>query len=301
MNQQYRRAAVILNPIKVPDPDEFRRTVDEALTSRGFDDSLWLETTEDDAGHTMAKRAIQETVDLVVVAGGDGTVRVVCAELARSGIPVAVLPAGTGNLLARNLGIPLDLYAALAALLDGTERRIDSVQVEGDELDLDRFVVMAGLGLDAAIIADAPDRLKKHVGWAAYVVSTLKNLNHPFVRVEIIIDGKPPLIRRARTVVIGNVGTLEANIPLLPDARPDDGLIDAVVLAPRLLAHWPRLALSLVLKSVQEGRNIERYTGKRIQVTAARVVRRELDGDTIEDGRTLSAAVDPEALLVRVP
>jgi diacylglycerol kinase family enzyme len=301
MNDQYRRAAVILNPVKVPDPDEFRRTVDEALTSRGFDDSLWLETTEDDAGHTMAKRAIQETVDLVVVAGGDGTVRVVCAELARSGIPVAVLPAGTGNLLARNLGIPLDLYAALAALLDGTERRIDSVQVEGDELDLDRFVVMAGLGLDAAIIADAPDRLKKHVGWAAYVVSTLKNLNHPFVRVEIIIDDKPPLIRRARMVVIGNVGTLEANIPLLPDARPDDGLIDAVVLAPRLLAHWPRLALSLVLKSVQEGRNIERYTGKRIQVTAARVVRRELDGDTIEDGRTLSAAVDPEALLVRVP
>lgn len=301
MNVQYRRAAVILNPIKVPDPDEFRRTVDEALTSRGFDDSLWLETTEDDAGHTMAKRAIEETVDLVVVAGGDGTVRVVCAELARSGIPVAVLPAGTGNLLARNLGIPLDLDAALAALLDGTERRIDSVQVEGDELALDRFVVMAGLGLDAAIIADAPDRLKKHVGWAAYVVSTLKNLNHPFVRVEIIIDDKSPLIRRARTVVIGNVGTLEANIPLLPDAIPDDGLIDAVVLAPRRLAHWPRLALSLVLKSVQEGRHIERYTGKRIQVTAARMVRRELDGDTIEDGRTLSAAVDPEALIVRVP
>jgi diacylglycerol kinase family enzyme len=301
MNQQYRRAAVILNPIKVPDPDEFRRTVDEALTSRGFDDSLWLETTEDDAGHTMAKRAIEETVDLVVVAGGDGTVRVVCAELARSGIPVAVLPAGTGNLLARNLGVPLDLDAALAALLDGIERRIDSVQVKGDELEMDRFVVMAGLGLDATIIADAPDQLKKHVGWAAYVVSALKNLNHPFVLVEIIIDDKPPLIRRARTVVIGNVGRLEANIPLLPDARPDDGLIDAVVLAPRRLAHWPRLALSLVLKSVQEGRHIERYTGKRIQVTAARVVRRELDGDTIEDGRTLSAAVDPEALLVRVP
>ena len=65
MTQQYRRAAVILNPIKVPDPDEFRRTVDEALTSRGFHDSLWLETTEDDAGHTMAKRAIQETVDSI--------------------------------------------------------------------------------------------------------------------------------------------------------------------------------------------------------------------------------------------
>jgi diacylglycerol kinase family enzyme len=300
MNQQP-RAAVILNPIKVPDPDEFRRIVDEALTARGFDDSLWLETTEDDAGHTMAKRAIEEAVDLVVVAGGDGTVRVVCAELARTAIPVAVLPAGTGNLLARNLGIPLDLDTALSRLLDGRDHRIDSVRVDGDQLDTDLFVVMAGLGLDAAIIGDAPDQLKKHVGWAAYVVSTLKNLNHPFVRVEIVIDDQPPVVRRARTVVIGNVGTLQANIPLLPDALPDDGLIDAVVLAPRRLSHWPRLALSLVLKSVQEGRNIERYRGKRIQVTAARTVRRQLDGDTIEDGRTLRAEVEPDALVVRVP
>jgi diacylglycerol kinase family enzyme len=298
---QQPRAAVILNPIKVPDPDEFRRIVDEALTGQGFDDSLWLETTEDDAGYTMAKRAIEEAVDLVVVAGGDGTVRVVCAELAHTAIPVAVLPAGTGNLLARNLGIPLDLGTALSRLLDGRDHRIDSVRVDGDQLDTDLFVVMAGLGLDAAIIGDAPDQLKKHVGWAAYVVSTLKNLNHPFVRVEIVIDDQPPVVRRARTVVIGNVGTLQANIPLLPDALPDDGLIDAVVLAPRRLSHWPRLALSLVLKSMQEGRNIERYRGKRIQVTAARTVRRQLDGDTIEDGRTLRAEVEPDALVVRVP
>ncbi|MEU4601803.1 diacylglycerol kinase family protein [Kribbella sp. NPDC023972] len=291
---------MILNPTKVLDVDEFRRTVDAALTERGFDDSLWLETTVDDAGSTMAKRAIEETVDLVVVAGGDGTVRVVCAELARSGIPVAVLPAGTGNLLARNLGISLDLEVALAELLGGGEQRIDSVQIEGDELPTDRFVVMAGLGLDAAIIADAPDELKKRVGWAAYVVATLKNLNHPFVRVEIIVDDRPPVRRRARTVVIGNVGTLQANIPLLPNAVPDDGLIDAVVLAPRRITQWPRLAASLVVKPLRE-RHVQRFTGQRIQVTAAKVVRRQLDGDTIADGRTLSASVDPSALVVRVP
>jgi diacylglycerol kinase family enzyme len=295
-----RRAAVILNPVKIPDSGDFRRTVDAALTERGFDDSLWLETTVDDAGVTMARRAVEAAVDLVVVAGGDGTVRVVCAELARTGIPVAVLPAGTGNLLARNLGISLDLDAALAQLLDGTEQRIDSVLIEGDELTTDRFVVMAGLGLDAAIIADAPDELKKRVGWAAYVVSTLRNLNHPFVRVEITIDDQPPVRRRARTVVIGNVGTLQANIPLLPDAAPDDGLIDAVVLAPRRISHWPRLALGLVVKSVRE-QHVERFRGKQIQVRAATIVRRELDGDTITDGRTLSASVDPAALVVRVP
>jgi diacylglycerol kinase family enzyme len=292
------RAAVILNPVKVP--EGFRSTVDAALTERGFTDTAWLETTEDDPGSTMAKSAIAEGVDLVVVAGGDGTVRVVCAELAGTGIPIAVLPAGTGNLLARNLGISLDLDEALGQLLDGSEQRIDSVTVKGDDLD-DRFVVMAGLGLDAAIIADAPDGLKKHVGWAAYVVSTLKNLNHPFVRVEITIDDEPPVRRRARTVVIGNVGVLQANIPLLPDAKPDDGTIDLVVLAPRRISHWPRLALSLVIKSMQEGRHIERFTGQTIQVKASTTVRRELDGDQIPSGRILTASVDPAALLVRVP
>ncbi|MEV5962634.1 diacylglycerol kinase family protein [Kribbella sp. NPDC051952] len=289
---------MIVNPIKVP--DGFRRTVEAALTGRDFDVALWLETTEDDAGVTMAQRAIDDAVDLVVVAGGDGTVRVVCAELARTGIPVAVLPAGTGNLLARNLGISLDLDVALTELLGGNERRIDSVLIEGDELSSDRFVVMAGMGLDAAIIADAPDELKKRVGWAAYVVSTLKNLNHPFVRVEIIVDNQTPVRRRARTVVIGNVGTLQANIPLLPDAQPDDGLIDAVVVAPRRISHWPRLVLSLVVKSWRE-QHVERFTGRQIQVTAATTVRRQLDGDTISDGRVLTASVDPSALVVRIP
>jgi len=248
----------------------------------------------------MARQAIDEQVDLVLVAGGDGTVRVVCAELAGTAIPAAVLPGGTGNLLARNLGISLELDVALHELLDGSEQRIDSVLIEGDQLAGDRFVVMAGLGLDAAIIEDAPDDLKKRVGWAAYVVSTLKNLNHPFVNVEIVVDDQPPVRRRARTVVIGNVGTLQANIPLFPDATPDDGRIDVVVLAPRRISHWPRLALGLVIKSWRE-RHVERFTGKRIQVRADRVVGRELDGDAIAEGTSLVAEVDPSALVVRVP
>ena len=147
------RAAVIVNPIKVGDGVAFRRKVTRALAVRGYDDPLWLETREDDAGNAMAKQAIENESDLVLVAGGDGTVRVVCAALAHTGIPVGVIPAGTGNLLARNLHIPLDLDDALERILDGRDRRIDLVRVHGDELDTDRFAVMAGLGLDAAIIS----------------------------------------------------------------------------------------------------------------------------------------------------
>ncbi|MET7281202.1 diacylglycerol kinase family protein [Kribbella sp. NPDC005582] len=291
--------AVIVNPIKQVDLDTFRRTVTDALEARGVEKISWFETTADDAGAAMAQEAIAAAVDLVVVAGGDGTVRVVCAELAGSEIPIAVLPAGTGNLLARNLGISLDLETALDDVLDGTEQRIDSVLISGDLPD-DRFLVMAGVGLDAAIIDDAPDELKKRVGWAAYVISTLKHLNHPVIRVQITIDDRPPVRRRARTVVIGNVGTLQANIPLLPDARADDGIIDLVVLAPRRVSHWPRLVLGLVVKRWRE-RHLERFTGRRIQLRTDETARRELDGDTIDPGRVLVAEVDPASVLVRVP
>jgi diacylglycerol kinase family enzyme/membrane-associated phospholipid phosphatase len=227
------RAAVIVNPIKVGDGVAFRRKVTRALAVRGFDDPLWLETRVDDAGNAMAKLAIENESDLVLVAGGDGTVRVVCSALAHTGIPVGVIPAGTGNLLARNLHIPLDLDDALERILEGRDRRIDLVRVNGDGLDTDRFAVMAGLGLDAAIISDAPPHLKKQIGWTAYLVSAAKNINHPSVRVQITIDDAETIERRVRTVVIGNVGMLQANIPLLPDARPDDGLLDVVVIAPR--------------------------------------------------------------------
>ncbi|HEU4947934.1 MAG TPA: diacylglycerol kinase family protein [Kribbella sp.] len=295
------RAAVIVNPIKIGDGVAFRRKVNRALAVRGFDDPLWLETREDDAGNAMAKRAIEEQVDLVLVAGGDGTVRVVCAQLAFTGIPVGVIPAGTGNLLARNLHIPLDMDEALELILDGRDRRIDLVKVHGDGLDTDRFAVMAGLGLDAAIISDAPAHLKAQLGWTAYLVSALKNINHPSVRVRITLDDQPPLERRARTVVVGNVGTLQANIALLPDARPDDGLIDVVVIAPRRVTQWPRLIVRVATRHKKTDLYLERFTAKKVEIVAGVDVQRQLDGDGIGMGRSLTAEVEPGSLVVRVP
>jgi diacylglycerol kinase (ATP) len=295
------RAAVIVNPIKVGDGVAFRRKVTRALAVRGFDDPLWLETREDDAGNAMAKRAIENESDLVLVAGGDGTVRVVCAALAYTGIPVGVIPAGTGNLLARNLQIPLDLDDALERILEGRDRRIDLVKVHGDELDTDRFAVMAGLGLDAAIISDAPPHLKRQIGWTAYLVSAAKNINHPSVRVRITLDDDLVMERRVRTVVVGNVGMLQANIPLLPDARPDDGLLDVVVIAPRRVTQWPIVVWRLMTRTNRADMYLERFTGRKVEITAAVDVQRQLDGDPIGPGRSLTAEIEAGALVARVP
>jgi YegS/Rv2252/BmrU family lipid kinase len=295
------RAAVIVNPIKVGDGVAFRRKVTRSLAVRGYEEPLWLETRIDDAGNAMAKRAIEHEPDLVLVAGGDGTVRVVCAALANTGIPVGVIPAGTGNLLARNLHIPLDLDDALERILEGRDRRIDLVTVSGDGLDTDRFAVMAGLGLDAAIISEAPPHLKAQIGWTAYLVSAARNINHPSVHVRIRLDDAEPVERRVRTVVIGNVGMLQANIPLLPDARPDDGLIDVVVIAPRRVTQWPLVFWRVMTRTKRTEMYLERFTGRRVEITAAADVQRQLDGDGIGMGRSLTAEVEPGSLVVRVP
>jgi diacylglycerol kinase family enzyme/membrane-associated phospholipid phosphatase len=299
--EQRRLLAIILNPIKIAGPDAFRARVGETVRAAGWDDPLWFETSIDDAGHAMARAAIAAGADVVVAAGGDGTVRIVCAEMAGTGIPVGIVPTGTGNLLARNLGLPLSHEAALDVVLNGQDRAIDIVRIEGDGIDETRYVVMAGLGLDAAIVAGAPDELKATMGWTAYVVSALKHVRYPAVRVSISIDGGAPVERRARTVVVGNVGSLQAGIPLLPDASIDDGVIDVVVLAPRRMAGWVGLVVRVMLRRRRTDDRLDRYTGRSVVIEAAHPTPRQLDGDTVDPGTKLCCEVEPGRLLVRVP
>ena len=213
------RAAIIVNPAK-SDVAEARTQIDTTLTAAGWTPSLWLETTPDDPGMRMAQAAVESGVQLVVICGGDGTVMACLGALSGSGLPVAILPLGSGNLLARNLGIPLELDEALATVVDGEDRCIDLGMV-GDQ----PFAVMAGMGFDAAMMADTTEGMKQFAGWPAYVASALRHLRDPLMRVRLRIDGGPPLRRSARTVLIGNVGQLEGGLELLPDAAADDGIL----------------------------------------------------------------------------
>jgi diacylglycerol kinase family enzyme/membrane-associated phospholipid phosphatase len=293
--------AVILNPIKIDDSEAFKTRVGLAARAAGWDEPLWFETTIDDAGASMARAAVAAGAEVVVAAGGDGTVRVVCAEMAGTGIPVGVIPAGTGNLLARNLSIPLGHDQALDAVLNGQDRAIDVVRIEGDGLDPTRFVVMAGLGLDAAIMDGAPDALKAKIGWPAYVVAGARQLRYPAVRVDITMDDGEPVRRRARTVVIGNVGSLQAGIPLLPDAEIDDGLLDVVVIAPRRFFGWVPVAIRVMAKRRRTDDRLDRFTGRSVLLKAAHATPRQLDGDTVGAGMELRAEIEPGVLLMRVP
>lgn len=316
------RAALVVNPIKLDVP-ESRVRIDRMMHDAGWAPPLWLETTIADPGAGVTAKALAEGVDMVIVAGGDGTVRECAGAMAGTNTPLAVIPAGTGNLLARNLGLPIDLADAVQVALSGHDRRIDLGMVEPDEdpaeasseetpAEQRHFTAMAGIGLDAAMVADAPDALKKKVGWAAYVVSGARHLGDRRMRVTLTVDDGEPIERRARMVLVGNVGALQAGMQLLPGAEPDDGLLDVVVFAPYGMTGWAHATVRVIgRRRAQEPevppvrqqrlRPIEHFTGRRVVIETDRPEPRELDGDSIGPGTRLAISVRPGALTLRVP
>jgi YegS/Rv2252/BmrU family lipid kinase len=297
-----KQLAVVLNPAKVENALAFKTLVDKMAADSGWDKPEWYQTRVDDTGKSMAEAAAVAGADLVLVCGGDGTVRTVCAELAGTGIPVGVVPAGTGNLLARNLGIPLYLQTAVDVALNGQDRAIDLVAVSGDGIDPDEhFMVMGGMGFDAAIMEGANEQIKAKVGWLAYVVSALRNLMFPAVRLEISMDDGPVTRHRARTVIIGNVGYLQAGIPLLPDAAIDDGVLDVVLVSPNKFLSWLPVVVRVLSKNKRTDAALDRMTGRKVSIRASHDTPRQLDGDSIGAGRELRAECVHGRLLVRVP
>ena len=289
-----KRAAVVIHPGKHDDLDGFRTVVRKAMTELDWAEPLWLETRPDDTGERLAREAVRSGVDLVLASGGDGTITACAGGVAGSGVPLGVLPCGTGNLLARNLSLPLSLDEALTVALTGSDRRLD-VGIANDR----PFVVMAGIGFDAEMLAGASEQLKKHLGWAAYMVSALRHLRDRPARVTLRTEGGPPRRYWASGVIIGNVGSLQGNVPLLPDAQPDDGVLDIAVLAAWEWTGWLRLATDVLLRR-SSGR-LTHLTCRELLVDVGRARPWQVDGDVVGSSRRLKVTVRPQTLVLRVP
>ncbi|MGW7243946.1 diacylglycerol kinase family protein [Streptomyces sp. NPDC054804] len=300
------RIAVVVNPTATDEGtrDELR----EVLARHGHREPVFLETTAADPGGGQTAQALGDGAELVVVCGGDGTVRAAADRLAGSGVPLAVVPCGTGNLLARNLGLPLAPAEALDAALGGTTRAVDLARVEGDGIPATHFAVMSGVGLDAAMMqyTQEHDRAKAVLGWPAYVLAVPKAMRGPRMRLSVRLDGAEPLRGTARMVLVGNTGALQGGLRLIPDARPDDGLLDLLMLDPRGLGGWLRTVGALLTHRRRDGRKggggqPEFRTFRRAEFTFESPQPREIDGDAVGSGRRLSVEVVPGALTVLVP
>jgi diacylglycerol kinase (ATP) len=316
------RAALIYNPVKVDALAELRPIVEAVEQEAGWRPTLWLETTEGDPGTGQAEEALRAGVAVVIAAGGDGTVRVVAEVLRGSGVPLALLPSGTGNLLARNLDLTLDdAEHSLRSAFTGENRPIDMAVIDirdGDQkVRRHAYLVMAGLGLDAKMLANTDDELKAKAGWLAYVKAigiALRDKNQ--LRLRFKLDGAGTRSMRAHTIMIGNCGSLPANILLLPEAAVDDGEFDIVVLRPEGFVGWMQITVKIfwengVLRRTTAGRKLMGATkevralnylkGKELIVSLSRPEQIQLDGDGFGEARAFKTWVDPKSLLVRVP
>ncbi|MGM0928284.1 MAG: diacylglycerol/lipid kinase family protein [Actinomycetota bacterium] len=296
-----RRAAVVWNPSKKFSFD-LVALVEEACAETGWQPPLWMETTLEDPGAGQAQQAMEAGVDLVIAAGGDGTVRRVAGRLAGTDTPLGVIPLGTGNLLARNLDLPVDdPETAVRIALAGRERQIDAVLAKVDDSGSGAvFLVMAGLGFDAAVIGGTDDGLKDRIGWLAYVEAGLRNLPGKPVRATLSIDGGKPITLRMRSVMGGNCGKIQGGFEMFPGAQIDDGLLDIMTISPRGRLGWLGVLAGLAKRGRSVDPSVDYYRGKEVEITAGRPQEMQLDGDHIGMGSRLSMRVNPGALRVRV-
>jgi diacylglycerol kinase (ATP) len=293
------RCAVIYNPTKIS--DKFLALVEEGLQRKGWGNTLWLETSIEDPGGAITRQAVAAQVDLVIGAGGDGTIRYVADGLAYTGIPLGLVPAGTGNLLARNLDLPLEEVDAIEVALGGQVRQVDLVKITVDDRAPEYFAVMAGIGMDAVIMDETDEGLKDKVGSAAYFVAAAKALGRLPVPMTVQLDGNRPVRRHAMLCVIGNVGTLRGNLTLIPGASPDDGLLDLYIASPRRFRHWAKLALRLLTRRPKKDDQVDQHTGKRVRIMINGKDNYQLDGDVVGESTILDAEIQPGALAICVP
>jgi diacylglycerol kinase (ATP) len=289
-----RTVAFVLNPGRVRAAARVAAGCAAGAAAAGWD-WLVLETSAGEPGTLLARRAVAAGAGLVFAVGGDGTVRACAEALAGTAVPLAIVPRGTANLAARALGIPHRLGAALAAGFGGHERRIDLATADGMT-----FAAMAGLGVDAAVVAAAPAALKARAGWLAYAVAGARLAHGPSATFDISLDGSP-LACAARSVVVGNAGLLPGGFVLLPGARLDDGQLDVGILAPSSQLDWGRVAYRVMTGSRHAGPQLLSYRARHVEIRADRELPRQVDGEVIRPGRALTVTVRPAVLSVRTP
>lgn len=315
------RAAVVYNPTKV-DVEALRIAINAENAAMRWADPLWLETSEEDPGGDVTQQAVGEQVDLVIAAGGDGTVRAVAETLCGTDIPLALVPSGTGNLLARNLNLKLDdLRHSINTAFTGRDREIDvgviDIKREDSGHDEYAFVVMAGLGVDAKMASGTNPKLKEHVGWLAYAQSIIRAIrDSDELRIRYQIDGGASTRIGAHTLLIGNCGSLPANMLILPDAKLDDGRFDLVFLRPKGVVGWVRIWVKVawengVIRRSKVGRKVmgdakeihalQYETAGRLNAQFAKPEEIELDGDAFGKAIALESWIMPLALRIRIP
>jgi YegS/Rv2252/BmrU family lipid kinase len=276
--------------------DELRRRI----TDQGVDKLLWYEVPKSRKAPKKVREAIKAGIDLLIVWGGDGIVQrsidVLAQEKGGRKIPLAIMPAGTGNLLAGNLGIPVDLEKAVELAFSGSHRRIDLGRLNGEH-----FAVMAGVGFDGAMIRDADRSMKDRLGKLAYVWTGLRHVNGAAPMAKVLVDGVEWFDDEASCVLVGNVGTITGGIHAFDDAKPDDGWLDVGVATAQGAMQWARALGTMAVGRSDHSPFVRMTRARRIDVKLREKLEYELDGGAREAVKKLTVRIAPAAVTVCAP
>jgi diacylglycerol kinase (ATP) len=268
----------------------------EILAREGITDPLWFEVEKSRRAPKYARRAAAKGADVIFVWGGDGTVQRCIDAVAGTGVAVAILPAGTANLLASNLQVPHDLPAAVQIGLHGDRRRLDTGSVNGE-----RFTVMAGAGFDARMISDADSGTKSRLGRVAYLYTGAKNLRARRVKATVKVDGRRFFEGKLSCVLTANVGKILGGVEAFPQAQPDDGRLELGVVTAGNPVQWARAFGRVALGQADKSPFAHVTQGKKFKIRFGQKVRYELDGGARPASKELRIRVHPGSVTVCVP
>jgi YegS/Rv2252/BmrU family lipid kinase len=285
--------AVIANTTKLAPGD--RKQLNAAIEDAGFATVEWLMIEKGSAAKQAAAKAVKHGADVVLACGGDGTVRAAAEALVGTDTALAVMPAGTANQFANAMSIPSDLAEVLSLLTSHQTRTIDTGRCNGMT-----FLIMAGIGFDAALI-DAADDDKERLGMVAYLRAGAKEVRQrePFP-VKVEIDGDEVFDGDASCVLVANIGTLKG-FEAFPDAVPTDGTLDAAVVTAAGVLDWAGLIVSAIRHRQQLSGRADLHTGKKMTVRTPKKHRFELDGGVKGEAKKLEFEVVPNSLIVCAP
>ncbi|HEX6287644.1 MAG TPA: diacylglycerol kinase family protein [Herpetosiphonaceae bacterium] len=294
----YRRILVIINPASGRhDVGQTRQLIEERCAREQV--AYELRETQDAGDAFMwAQQAEADGFDLVLVSGGDGTIMEAMSGLIKSGahVPLAQIPVGTANLLARAVNIPTDPQQALDTAFIGKAQRFDVGYLPNEDR---YFALVAGAGYDARLIADASRELKNVLGFAAYVVTGIKHLfTLRRARIDLEVDGKRRRLR-AHTIMVVNVGEIESfGLALGPNIQPHDGKLDLVIVSSATLWGALQILLRILTRRFTGHSALTYLSASRVKITARPPLPTEIDGEELGTTPLYVEAVPQGALLI---
>lgn len=304
------KLAVIYNPEKIT-LARIRKHFKESKETIEF-----FATDKSSLGVKAIKQALAFGAKRILVAGGDGTLRVVVQEIADKDVAIGIIPIGTGNILARNLRLPLAVDSAVERALKGSSYDIDLGQarvIRADgKLEEYLFTGIAGVGMDARLMQNTQPELKKRVGWIAYIEGGIRSLPLKFERFDVTIGNQTRTLK-SYSLLVGNVGLLPGAISMMPDARLDDGQLDMAAIGPRRIWNWIDFFSRItwqnrVVRPIALGRKwmeatanvktLENLSGERIRIRPHQPALMQLDGDPIGEVIEVDFSIRNKAMRV---